>query len=425
MRAAGALVIAGLAATELGAQEPVTGYVTAGVDVVGQPDEERSPDVELRVRLFAERTQDLGRHVRLRLAGYVDGLVADRGQPSTPTTAAVVRPQELYLEVHGERADLRLGYSRVVWGRLDELQPTDVVNPLDLTRFFFEGRSEARLPVAMVRGRLFLPGSTTLEVLALPDFRPGRFDQLDEPTSPFNLLADVCQSGSGLATLPGPTPVTCRRQEPGVRWQNLQGGARFETTSGRVDWGVSAFRGFETFGALAVSPDGTPVETFSRFTMIGGDFETVRGEWGIRGEAAVFADDTFQSPTLVGPLEGRTADVGLGADRRAGDFRVSGNVIVRRRSLDDPSAAPSFDRNDVNLIASVDRAFARETRRLQVFGVYDPTEGTSFLRSIVTVSLTDQLSLEVSGGAFLGQGPDTLGRFAERDFAYVRVRRAF
>jgi hypothetical protein len=416
---------AGLTAVDLGAQEPVTGYVTAGVDVVGQPDEQRSPDVELRVRLFAERTQDLGRHVRIRLAGYVDGLVADRGQPSTPTTDAIARPQELYLEVHGEAADLRLGYSRVVWGRLDELQPTDVVNPLDLTRFFFEGRSEARLPVAMARGRLFLPRSTTIELLALPDFRPGRFDQLDEPTSPFNLIADACSLGSGLGGAGGPTPVTCRRQEPGVRWQNLQTGARVQTTTGRVDWGVAAFRGFETFGALTLDPDGTPVETFSRFTMVGGDFEAVRGQWGIRGEAAWFADDNFQSPTLSAPLEGQTIDAGVGADRRAGDFRVSGNVLVRRRSLDNPAAAASFDRTEVNLIGSVDRAFARETRRLQVFGVHDPTEGTSFLRTIITVSLTDQLSLEVSGGAFLGEGPDTLGRFADRDFAYFRVRRAF
>ena len=39
---------------------------------------------------------------------------------------------------------------------LDELQPTDVINPLDISRFFFDGRSKARLPVAVIRGQLFL-----------------------------------------------------------------------------------------------------------------------------------------------------------------------------------------------------------------------------------------------------------------------------
>ena len=50
------------------------------------------------------------------------------------------------------------GFTRVVWGRLDEIQPTDVINPLDVSRFFFEGRAEARLPVALVRGSCVMPG---------------------------------------------------------------------------------------------------------------------------------------------------------------------------------------------------------------------------------------------------------------------------
>jgi hypothetical protein len=404
----------------LRAQEPITGHVTAGADVVGQPEGDHGADVELRVRAFAERVHDFGSHFRVRLGGYVDGLVADRGQPGL-TTDATVRPQELYLEVHGERADLRLGYSRIVWGRLDELQPTDVINPLDLTRFFFEGRAEARLPVALIRGRLFLPRSTTLELVAVPDFRSSRFDQLDEPTAPFNLYQDIAPA---LAPDPSVPPLVPDRREPGVRWNNVQGGARLQTTAGRIDLGVSAYRGFEPLGMLQLETAGT-VETFPRFTMIGGDFETVRGAWGIRGEVAAFVDDSFQSPTLARPLEGQSIDAGVGADRRAGNFRVSGNLLVRRRSIDDAASAPSFDRTDVNVIAAIDRSFARETRRLQVFGVYDPTEGTSFLRAIATVSLADQLSLEVSGGAFLGEGPDTLGRFSDRDFAYVRIRRAF
>ena len=389
------------------AQEPVSGYVTAGVDVVGTPSGSGADAaVELRARLFVERVQDLGPHVRLRLAGYAEGLVADRGQRQSPTTDAVARPQELYVEVHGERADLRVGYTRVVWGRLDELQPTDVVNPIDLARFFFEGRAEARLPVALARGRLFLPASTVVEALVVPAFRRGRFDQLDEPTSPFNPFL-----GMGLVT---------KGSDPSV----LQGGGRVQTTTGTVDWAVSAYRGVKSFALLTLDPTGAPTETFPRYTMIGGDVETVRGEWGVRGEWAAIVDDSFQAPGGPGVLDGRSVEFGLGVDRRAGDLRLSATALARRRA---PAERPisGFDRTDLNLIGSLDRSFARETRRLQVFGVYDPTESTSFLRAIVTWSLSDVLAVEASGGAFLGAGPDTLGRFAERDFAYVRLRRSF
>ena len=41
------------------------------------------------------------------------------------------------------------------------------------------------------------------------------------------------------------------------------------------------------------------------------------------------------------------------------------------------------------------------------------------------VRLTDRLSVEVSGGLFSGAGPDTLGRFTDRDFVYVKVKRHF
>ena len=60
--------------------------------------------------------------------------------------------------------------------------------------------------------------------------------------------------------------------------------------------------------------------------MIGGDFETVRGEWGMRGEVAAFVDDNFQSADLRVD-EGTSFDAGAGVDRKAGSYRISGTVL--------------------------------------------------------------------------------------------------
>ena len=172
---------------------------------------------ELRARVFAERKEQLGAHVRLTLSGYADGLVAHRSTTGSSSTVrdAVARPLDLHLDAAWRSFDLRVGMSRVVWGRLDELQPTDVVNPIDLTRFLLEGRSEARLPVGVVRGRAFLPKQATVEVVLVPVFRAGRFDQLDEDTSPFDLR---------------PGGIRSRPPRAGRSWRNLQGGARFTAT---------------------------------------------------------------------------------------------------------------------------------------------------------------------------------------------------
>ena len=377
---------------------------------------------ELRTRISGEWRGQPAPHFRFNFSAYVDTLLADRG-PTGDSSArdAIARPGDLYVEYTSDRFELRGGMSRIVWGRLDEFQPTDVVNPLDLTRFLLEGRSEARLPVGLVRGRMFLPHNTVIEAILVPVFRAGRFDQLDESTSPFNLLATA--------------EVTVNRAEPEFGVGNLQGGARVTTTSGRVDWALSVYRGFRTFPTVTVVPAFAPpamaLETFPRFAMVGGDFETVRGAWGVRGEAAAFVEDELQSTVLGRGVPGRSVDAGIGVDRKAGNYRIAGDVLWSTRRVDlndetpDPSrqlAADELNGGNWNLVAAVDRSFARETRNVKVFLVNDPSDRTTFARVIASVSLRDNVWLEGSGGLFTGASDDTFGRLTRRDFVYARLK---
>ena len=71
--------------------------------------------------------------------------------------------------------------------------------------------------------------------------------------------------------------------------------------------------------------------------MIGGDFESVRGKWGMRGEVAAFVEDNFQSPDLR-VVTGHSFDAGVGVDRRAGDYTLSGTVLVHSESYDAPAS---------------------------------------------------------------------------------------
>jgi hypothetical protein len=393
------------------------GHVSVQFDVLPDPHPApgRQAVSEARVRLFAERRDSFGEHLRLVMSGHVDGLLARNLEGTDTARDAIARPLDLYAEVHGPRAELRVGASRVVWGRLDEFQPTDVVNPLDVSRFLLEGRSEARLAVGLVRGRFFLPGSTTIEALAVPWFRAGRFDQLDEPTSPFRLAA-----------VP---PQFFERRRPSFGTASLQGGARVTSTTGRVDWGASVYRGLRSFPTLTAPVMAPPlVETFPRFTMVGADFETVRGVWGIRGEAAFFVEDELQSERLLRGVDGSTIEGGIGVDRRAGSYRLAGNLLVSHRSINPADleavarAEARLDGTDVLVVASADRSFARETRSLRVFAAHNLAENTTFARVIGAVSLRDDVWLEGSGGLLTGTAADFIGRLSRRDFLYGRLR---
>jgi hypothetical protein len=421
-----------------------TGHVSAFADWFPN----RADTRELRGRLFVEEKITPSAKVTITTSGFIEGLLRDSsGAELQRHRTAVLRLHEAAIQFRTGRADLYAGFGRVVWGRLDELQPTDVINPLDVSRFFFEGRSEARLAVPVVRGRLYFSDDVSLEGVYVPVFRRGRFDQLDEASSPFNIVAapslDVITClGTGCPALPPPLI----REEPGVRAGNAQGGVRFNATSGRTDWSLSTYTGLEPFGlfstrvdfvAVGASPMINIVERFPRFTMVGGDFETVAGRWAFRGEVAAFVRDTFQGVSTGGPAQntvpqpsavsGSSLDAGFGIERKAGNYRITGTLLLHHESANEPvNAGPLYDpRRDVSLLVSSERTFAQERYRVRAFSVYNPSEESFFARGIAAATVRDDVAVEGSVGWFGGDGRDTIGRFSDSDFVYLRLKYYF
>jgi hypothetical protein len=376
---------------------------------------------EMRARASIDATLRPGAMTELHLDAFVEGLAANR---HGGTGAAIARVREAWVQWAGRRADLRVGFGRLVWGRLDEIQPTDVINPIDASRFFLSGREDARLAVALVRGRLFASEDLTIEGVLVPLFRRATFDELGEATSPFNLINDaILPAGLALAS------AEIDRQTPATAGARLSGGARVSATIGRVDVAGAVYRGRDGFGAISFEPEvgiapsplvvGRLVERFPRFTMIGGDVETVAGEWALRGETAVFVDKTFAGASRPGLVSGRAMDAGAGADRRAGPFHVFASVVLHREwSAEDAAIA----RTDVNVIGSVERAFGRDRWLVRGFVVANPADRSGFVRGLAAWKLRDHVSIDASAGAFLGSGDDTIARFSGRDFVSGRVR---
>lgn len=369
----------------------------------------RQDAAELRPRVTLSLTRELGKHVRVHADLMGEVLLADRRLGVGPVNAATAEARELWVEAGSPAFDLRAGVGRIVWGRLDEVQPSDVINPIDTSRYFVEGRSEARLPVGFVRVRWFVTPSATLEGIAVPFFRRSRFDALDEPTSPFNLVNDQARPAGSWAA----GQAVVRRVPPAKTWSNMQGGGRLSATIGRVDVSASVYRGFKAFGDIGVQALAIPgragmvaelVETYPRFTMLAADAETVTGAWAWRGEAAWF--------------RGQSLDVGLGVDRKTGEFRVFASALVHR----DEAAAPAAARTNTNVVASLERRFRRDTWMARVFAVTNPADRSGFFRALVAWSVNDRVAVEASAATFSGDGDDTIARFAGRDFIVTRVR---
>ncbi|MEO5894859.1 MAG: DUF1302 family protein, partial [Vicinamibacterales bacterium] len=415
---------------------------TGNVSVFADWFPSRDDTYEFRSRLFVEEKVTPSSRVSFAFSGFAEGLLSQRPDPlsqlgTSPNKAGVhagiFRGHEATAQLRFGRLDVYAGYGRVVWGRLDELQPTDVINPIDVSRFFFEGRSEARLPVTVVRGRFHFSDDLSLEGVYVPVFRRSRFDQLDEPSSPFNILVAQPRDFASCLAIGCPTlPLPIERHQPSTSFSNSQGGVRLNATSGRTDWSVSAYRGLESFGLYAIRV-GPPVvgpfpavvleETFPRFTMIGGDFETVAGQWAFRGELAAFVRDSFQL-TDAAVTSGSSIDAGFGLERKAGNYHLTTTLLFHGESAEqrvDLSRTAYDERRDLSIIVSADRTFAQERYQVRAFGVYNPVEGSFFARTIGFAKVRDDVVFEGSFGWFGGDSRDSIGRFSDSDFAYLRL----
>ena len=427
------------------AQPTVThrGSISAMVDTL--PNVEAT---ELRVRFDETVDVEVGETWTIRAGSWVDALAGSRRGEAAQDL--VYQPGEIYTRYRRDRFDVTAGFQRVVWGTLDEIQPTDVVNPIDVSRFLFEGRGEARLPVLALRGRLFLPGDTTVDGVYVPFFRQGRYDLVDEETSPFNLLADRCTDGACAVVLPGAEDrgpeatlvVPLVSETPARTASNGSLGARVSRTLGGVDVGVSAWRGWQAFPLVSLTTAGeasqAPVpsgripvpavalrEAWSRLTMIGGDVEAARGALTWRAEGAWLADTLVQAQAGGPPVDGRNLQVGAGLDWTVGPWRSFGNAILRRAWAVGPQASLVPSSGGVQLVGGAERKFARDTRLVRGFAVIDPGQGTAFVRGLGAWNLRDNLWLEGSAAWFGGEGSDFLGQYTDRDFVSVRVKYYF
>ena len=111
---------------------------------------------------------------------------------------------------------------------------------------------------------------------------------------------------------------------------------------------IAGFRGFEPFGfGTLPQAAAAPVQiVYPRYTMIGGDFETVRGPWGLRGEVAAFVADNFQHE-LLRVVEGSSIDAGMALDRKAGHYRIKrGRLRAPGNRTTSRSHAPTTGRGE-------------------------------------------------------------------------------
>jgi len=390
---------------------------------------------------------------------------------------------EAYLDVVFRSVEFRIGKQKVSWGRLDDIQPTDNLNPEDLTEFYFRPELERKIgiPAMSVTGYL---GLWTAELVWNPFYTAYRLaNENDRWFAPLLSVADRVETPLGA--------VAVRTRYPDVdgpphTFASSDVALRVVRPIGSAQVSASVFHGWDktaTFGArgtatlvptgdpttpVATSADLSLYPTLHRITVIGADLAVpvsvvalraeaawIHGRWfsllirdqilndprlnAVVGEAAARVAQTGEAETVTLPLaatEHRRESVqyGIGVDytfteaasRRltGGDWLARAFVLVQLlETVIVDHDAPFIDDAVEHLLSATLRQTFRDDRVLAELKLaYNPNHGEYVVWPQLTYKLMPALHGLFQARILGGSRTHTIGQYRDYDELFLGFR---
>jgi hypothetical protein len=264
--------------------------------------------------------------------------------------------EEAYFDVHLPSVDLRLGKQKVAWGKLDRVQPNDLINPLSYGDPLLQDEAERKIGVPAVQASYYLPSASLippesrLTAVWVPQYVPYRFPlaQCDVhgtstacdverwfppaavPPTTFSAPPNTIPLGNGMFAPAFTVPIGFRVRNvpsPSWRFENNEIGLRYSALIRDVDLALYYFHGFDpqpafnltatAFGQLDPDPNNplhlknlsavtTLSPEFHHIDAWGADFAYAFDRFTVRGEGAYVRGRPFVRDLRVLFVDPRT-----------------------------------------------------------------------------------------------------------------------
>ena len=444
MRSAGAIVLALLLTLSASASSRLNGFLQEELRAGVSADDGRSGELLMleswvELRSLARSRNRVGRMV-VRLdaecdaVGYCD-LVLDR------------MLHEAYVELSFPHLIFSFGRQVFNWGMADEFNPSDLLNPEDLTQFMTRMKAERKLGVEAARAEVYF-GNFRWEMVWLPIFRPPILPGDGAVWAP----AELAEMDRMADEYPALLEIEDERL-PEIDMENSSVASRIRATLGPVDLGAFGFYGWDyipiydfRYDFSGEGPMVVVVPEYQRLWAAGAEFAAVAGSFTVRAEGAYYGDRDYNIDTGFGSLdmsnpfkayadligisrreqrvESPSYAVALGADRTFGEnFYI--NVQYYRQQILDYDRDIVFPEIVDGLLVRIHDMFLSQTLLVGVNATVGFFEGDGMVEPFVEYDITDDL--EASAGGFILYGGDdtTFGEFDGNDLVYVRFRYSF
>ena len=357
--------------------------------------------------------------------------------------------REAYLEMRQPRLTLSAGRQIVTWSKLDDLMILDQINPQDYRWFMLYDKQERKLPISMLRAAYHGDG-WELETLALPYFEPSKVDFLGNDWSVFGPFRKAAAHRLPPQFAPMAQAVGVERDYDKFV---AEGAIRLRTNRRAVDYGLSlmsihdrmpAIRertsGGRAVKALMMEPDDAKLlalgeaalgpEDFTlsaynqRILVAGADFETVVGEYGLRGEAGFFKGMPYTRHSDFAAIRKDKIAVGLGADHwTTQEFYI--NLQVAVEWVLDYEKLVGTRETTPQIVLNLAKDLHQGDYTLDLKGAYGPTDGDWMLHPSLRYKATDNLHLTLGAMLFGGKRTALFGHYKDTDHIYAELKYSF
>lgn len=466
----------------------LTGFLEAGATAPlrrGTPQEDPSALLQLRGVL------DIGSslHFAVTPKFSYDGMVRDPRDWNPlasfrevyPGKPFLVELDEAYVRYSRKRWDFKAGILKVQWGKLDEFNPVDNLNPQDFSKYVTFKKIDRKIGVPMVKLDVFPPVlDLTVEAVWVPVFVPYRMPRSGEKWFPpiFYIPQSVDVGIPGIPRVRIHENVPEPDLPPGT-FENSQAALRVSRTFRNVDVALSFFHGYATAtpvfrgeGWLDVSLIGFPprldplytidlLPQFSKVNVYGLELATairsftVRTEWayiqGAYHTVDVTLDNVLQivdipsveqiagmilenlittgqaravvrlDPNLS--LKRDAIQGGVGVDYLWGDHLITAQVLVNHiRQYDRRLLMDEFD---VSAALNLRFSWLYDSLNADLTGMYNFSERSLVLTPEVAYRFTPNLRGSVRAVYIEGSRDTFIGQYRGNDQVMVRLRYSF
>jgi hypothetical protein len=321
--------------------------------------------------------------------------------------------REAYAKIVLGPFDVRVGRQIVVWGKADEFNPTDFINPEDYREFIALSRADRKIGIFFPRIDYYWE-NFKFECIVIPTFTPSEIP-LDSahPWSPLVVRQLYHDPGVRVMEADRPQPVL-ENAEYATRLSAVTPGFDFSFSlySGYFDIPVMVRTGFILPDTVLITP------TYKKCQAAGLDFASVISGWGVRGECAYILRGYYETnaTTDTDGIETSPAfSFILGIDRSFGSETYL-NLQWIEQIVPGHKEGMAVDQIENRFLASGYRSFLYDEITVGFSAmVYRVVDGDYLLHPYVSYSPADGVSIEI--GLYVLGGPETslFGQFDAND----------